>query len=161
MICPAFKPLVKGEIEKLGIDVKSITLGEAIISGQITESQKEKLNSAIKPFGLSLTKFPEYQYVKRVMVAVNHMLNHSLSEFKKELPAFINRDVDYSFLDDIFFKEEGKTIESYFIAKKAERAKELMLHYHLNKTEVAYQLGLTDENALIDYLNLSPVEQIA
>jgi len=48
---------------------------------------------------------------------------------------------DYNYLSKLFSEIEGKTIETYFIAQKIERVKELLVYNELSLSEIAFKLN--------------------
>lgn len=97
--------------------------------------------------------------IHSIKFAANNLQNYSFPEFQKELLARIKQNVNYSFLNEIFTKEVGLTIEEYFKWKKVKKANELLKHYKLSVTETAYQLGYHNSSELMSQLANVPVPE--
>lgn len=92
----------------------------------------------------------------KIRMAVEEFQNYSYYEFQKLLPGYINieRNLGYSFLDQIFIRKTGISIKDYFNQVKAEKASELFNHYGLSPIEVAYQLGFKTLESLKKIIRL-------
>lgn len=94
--------------------------------------------------------------IGKIKMAVDELQNHSYNEFQKLLPGYINidRELSYSFLDQIFASKTGISVKDYFNQVKAEKASELFNHYGLSPIEVAYQLGFKTPESLKKIIRL-------
>jgi len=48
---------------------------------------------------------------------------------------------NYTYLNNVFYKTQGISIEKYMIAQKIERVKELLAYNELNLTEIAFRMN--------------------
>lgn len=95
--------------------------------------------------------------VHSIKFAAGNLQNYSFPEFQKKLLTRIKQNVNYNFLNDLFRKEVGLSIEEYFNWKKVRKANELLKHYRLSVTETAYQLGYNNSSELMNQLANVPV----
>lgn len=140
MVCIRCKMVVMAELTKLGLDYTIVNLGEAEITGNISEKQYDQLKAALLKSGLELMddkKSVLIQKIKNVIVELVHYSEEPLAvKFSEYLSAKLNHD--YTYLANLFSEVQGTTIEKFLIAHKIERVKELLVYNELNLTEIAY-----------------------
>ena len=142
MVCIRCKIMVQAELEKLGLTVVSVELGEVEIAELITEVLRQQLREALRKIGLELLDNKKLTLIERIKVLIIEMVHHS-----EELPRVKNSDYieeklhhDYTYLANIFSEVTGTTIERFIIAHKIERVKELLVYNELSLTEISYQM---------------------
>jgi AraC-like DNA-binding protein len=140
MVCIRCKMVVKAELSKLGIQFKTVDLGEVEIDENISAEQRELLKAALLKSGLELMddkKSVLIQRIKNVIIELVHYSEEPLSiKFSEYLSQKLNHD--YTYLANLFSEVQGTTIEKFFISHKIERVKELLVYNELNLTEIAY-----------------------
>jgi AraC-like DNA-binding protein len=89
-------------------------------------------------------------------------IHYSDEDWRNNVPENLSRRLrkDYSYLANLFYDVKNITIRNYFIKHKIERAKELLVYYKLNLTEVALQLNYRNiihmSNQFRDITGFSP-----
>lgn len=135
--------LVKAELTKLGLNFKSVELGEAEIMENITPEKWNELDLALKKSGIELMddkKSILIEKIKKVIVELIHYSEEPLEiNFSEYLSQKLNHD--YTYLANLFSESQGTTIEHFLIAHKIERVKELLVYNELNISEIAWKLG--------------------
>ncbi len=143
MVSNRCKMLVKAELEKLGIQVIYIELGEAEIEGNLCACLFQKLNDALNASGLELIQDRKSTMVKQIKSSIHEMIfNRSTFEencITKQLTEILSCNLAH--LAHVFSEIEGLTIKQYILSKKIERVKELISQNNLNITEIAYRLN--------------------
>lgn len=145
MVCPRCIKVVQEELEKLGIKISSINLGEVE-----TEQPKEKLplqqlSEILKTNGFELIEDAKIKIIEQIK---NEIIS-AIQQYEKidlesiNFSKFLSKKLikDYHYLSSLFSKMEGITIEHYIILQKIEKAKELLKYDELTLSEIAYQLG--------------------
>lgn len=142
MVSLRCKMLVKSELEKLGIDYRSVDLGMVEIRGDITEKQKEKFGRNLKKSGLELLDDKKNILVEKIKSVIVEMIHYSDEIPKMNDSDYISEKLgyDYTYLSNIFSEVKGITIQQYVIMHKIEKVKELLLYDELTLTEIAYRL---------------------
>jgi AraC-like DNA-binding protein len=134
--------IVKSELEKLGLNYKTVELGETEIMEDVSAQQLAELNIALKKSGLELMddkKSILIEKIKNVIVEYVHYSDEPLKiNFSNHLAEKLNHD--YTYLSNLFSEVQGTTIEHFIIVHKIERVKELLVYDELNLTEIAYKL---------------------
>jgi AraC family transcriptional regulator len=144
MVCNRCIMVVSDELRELGLDVRSINLGEAIIAGDLSRTVLEKVKNALERNGFELIEDKRIKTIEQIKLAVlNLVRSESLeTDMGEKNSASIARQVgqEYSGLSTLFSSLEGVTIEQYIILQKIERVKELLMYGELTSSEISYKL---------------------
>lgn len=143
MVCGRCIKAVKSDLETLGYNVKSISLGEAVIEEDILHDGYAKLKQILEDDGFELLEDKRAKIIEQIKIAIIN------SVFYNKIPGDVNfseylekhLSLDYNYLSSLFSSTENITIEHYIISQKIERAKELLKYGELTLSEIAYQLG--------------------
>lgn len=137
--CKAF---VRNELDKLGIPYKKVELGEVKLKENISNENLHLIDIALRDAGLELMRDKKSQLIEKVKSAIYQLVNFSDNLIKPNISEFISKKVncDYSYVSNLFTREQGITIEKYIIKQKIERVKELLLLGKLNLVDIAYKL---------------------
>jgi AraC-type DNA-binding domain-containing proteins len=77
--------------------------------------------------------------IKNIIVELVHYSDKRLEiNFSDYLSGKLN--YNYTYLANLFSKNQGTTIEHFFLTHKIERVKELLVYDELNLTEIAYKM---------------------
>lgn len=135
--------VVKSELEKLGVKRTVINPGEVKISEEISPFKREQLTHALRRSGFELMDPQKIILVKKIRGIIDEMVHYSEGQLRNILPSYLNKKLryDYNYLADLFSEVYNTTIEKYFVISKIEKAKELLIYYRLNLTEISYQLN--------------------
>lgn len=143
MVCNRCTLMVQKEIEKLGLTIKEIKLGEVELEEELTNQQKEALSEALVALGFYLIDDKKSQLIARIKTSIVELVHYQDNELKMNLSDFLSQEVghDYNYLSNLFSEIEGNTIEKYFIAQKVEKIKELLVYDELSLSEIAQRLN--------------------
>lgn len=164
MACLHCKELVKSELEKLGLNRTVINQGEIKISEELSPVKREQLNLALKRSGFELMDPQKVQIVRKVKSIIDDMVHYSEDQIRELLPSYLSKKLkmEYNHLSELFSEVYNTTIEKYFIISKIEKAKELLVYYRLNLTEVSYQLNYNNvaqlSNQFKDVTGITPAK---
>jgi len=140
MVCHCCKTVVKQELEKLGLHVVILNLGEVEIVEDISTTQKKEFMEALLESELELVDDTKSILIEQVKTAILNLVYHSAEtrNFSKRLSEELM--YDYTYLSNLFSQFEGTTIEHYLIMHKIERVKELLIYDEFSLKEVSYQM---------------------
>ena len=141
MVCGRCIRVVKEELEKLGLDVRSVRLGEAVVSGDF---DNDRIKETLRNSGFDLIEDRKIKIIEKIKnIIINLIRNNSSKDLDINFSESISKEVglDYHYLSTIFSAQEGITIEKYIIYQKIEYVKELLKYEELTLNEIAYQLG--------------------
>jgi AraC-like DNA-binding protein len=145
MVCNRCIKVVHEELEKLGHDVRSIVLGEAVVGGELDAAGTKKVKAMLEENGFELIEDQRVKTIERTKRTILQLVRRDAEEepIKEKYSEFIAREVgrDYHTLSALFSSVENITIEHYIILQRIERAKELLKYGELTLNEISYKLG--------------------
>ena len=142
MVCNRCILVIQNELDKLGIGVKSIKLGEVILEKELTSDEKESLDKILLDLGFEIIDDKKSRIIEKIKNLIINLVHHQDSETKINLSELLSNELhhDYNYLSNLFSEVEGTTIEKYFIAQKIEKVKELLVYDELSLSEIAFRL---------------------
>ena len=143
MVCPRCILAVENILSEENLHLNNIELGKVEISENLNSAQMKVLDGKLKKMGFEILKSREKQLAEQIKTTLIEFIDQSDKEDSNiKLSVLISEklDLDYTQLSKIFSREEGITIEKYFIRLKIEKAKELISYHDLNLSEIAYKL---------------------
>ena len=146
MVCDRCKSTLKNEIEKLGINIHLLELGEIVID-EVESSVLAQIENAIKVNGFELVKEESDLLIEQVKAILIERLDKGIdTNLSEEIALKLHKD--YSWVSKLFSKKMGMTIEKFFIHLKIEKAKEYLQLSDLNFSEIAYSLDYKSSSHL-------------
>jgi AraC-like DNA-binding protein len=145
MVCPRCIRVVREELEKLGIVVNEITLGEVKVYYDPGVISHETISKTLEANGFELLldkKARIIEHIKSYIISIIHYDDpgkYEQSNFSDLLEKELN--MDYHYLTSLFSSVENITIEQFIILQKIEKAKELVKYGEMTLSEIAYRLG--------------------
>lgn len=136
------KTIVKQELRKLGVHYKYVELGEVELQSGISIEKQKIFADALKRSGLELMVNQKTILIQKIKDAVSEFISFSDDITHPSFSDFITKKVnyDYNYLSKAFSEAEGMTIEKYFIQKRIDRVKELLVYGGCSLNEIAYKL---------------------
>ena len=143
MVCNRCVMAVQQEADQLGLNVKSIKLGELILENEIKTTEKQTLENKLTALGFEIIDDKKSRIIEKIKNVIIKLVHHQDNEMKNNLSDVLSDELqhDYNYLSNLFSEIEGTTIEKYFIAQKIERVKELLVYDELSLSEIAFQLN--------------------
>lgn len=144
MVCPRCIKVVREELTKIGLDIRSVVLGEVEVSAT-GPLPLEKIRLVLVENGFELIEDKRVKTIESIKHAVLKLVqnDHEKNPIRVKDSEFIARDVgqDYHSLSTLFSSVEGITIEQYLILQKIERVKELLKYGEMSLSEISYVMG--------------------
>ncbi|MGM9510991.1 helix-turn-helix domain-containing protein [Larkinella sp. GY13] len=152
MVCGRCKRVVRDILEKLGIEVLRVELGE-VETGDLPDAVSvEQIRQALADNDFELLEDRKVVVVEQIKALIVNEVHHDQRERPEHqnLSDFLTRKIgyDYSYLSHLFSAIEGMTIEKYVIAQKIEKVKEFLLYGELTLSEIAWRLGYSSTQHL-------------
>ena len=143
MVCPRCIAAVKEVLSSEGLTVKSVSLGDAEVEGDLSSDQCRSVAEKLQDKGFELLDDPRSQLVERIRIAVQQWVRMEKEKERPKISDFLSRQLnkDYSTLSKLFSEVRGVTIERFAIVHRIEYAKELLCYSQLATSEIAYTLG--------------------
>jgi len=135
--------VVKAELEKNGLQILSLQLGEVEIEGELSKEKLQQLDVNFKALGFELINNKKSQTIEKIKTEIISLVHHSDEHIHTNLSEYLSTQIgqDYQHLSNLFSEVEGTTIEKYFIAQRIEKAKELLIYGELTLSQIADELG--------------------
>jgi AraC-like DNA-binding protein len=135
--------VVQSELDKLGVAIKHIRLGEVTLAQALSAEEKNKLNEALIPLGFEMIDDKKGRLIEKIKNTIIELVHHQHNDHKTNLSEVLSSKLnhDYTYLSNLFSEVEGATIEKYFIAQKIEKVKELLVYDELSLSEIAFRLN--------------------
>lgn len=143
MVCNRCIMVVQNELDKFGLDVKNIRLGEVILDKEPTTEEKDKLEKALILLGFELIDDRKSRIIEKIKNSIIDLVHYQDNDTKTNVSDVLSSKLhhDYNYLSNLFSEVEGTTIEKYFIAQKIEKVKELLVYDELSLSEIAFRLN--------------------
>jgi YesN/AraC family two-component response regulator len=132
--------VVEAALEELKIPYELVELGEIETSENVPEEKLKMLDLYLRPLGLELKENKKYQLVERIKSAIIELVHNSDDQIKVTLSEYLSHKLNYNctYLSNLFSELMGISIEKFFITKKIEHVKELLINENLNLKEISY-----------------------
>ena len=133
--------LVKSELEKLCIPYTNVRLGEIEIDGNLSSKLYNQTMQALKTLGFDILQTSNEILTERIKNVIVELIHHTEDELKFNFSNYLSSklNLNYTYLSNLFAKEQGVSIRDYIIAQRIELVKELMSYDELNLSEIAYR----------------------
>lgn len=143
MVSNRCKIIVKSELEALGLHCVAIELCEVEIMEDIHEEQRIVLDQMLGESGFSLISERNLILIEKIKAIIIELIHYTEKQLVINLSDYLSIKLKYSYtyLANLFSKNEGETIEHFFITHKIEMVKELLIYSDLNITEIADKLN--------------------
>lgn len=144
MVCHRCIRVVREELEKIGLDVRRVDLGEAEVIGS-KKLNLEKIRSMLDENGFELIEDNRVKTIERIKLAILRLVRHDHEAVPMTMnhSGYLARDLgqDYNALSSLFSSIENVTIEKYIILQKIELVKELLKYGELTLSQIANRMG--------------------
>ncbi len=143
MVCNRCIMMVQNELNKLGLKVINIILGELTFEIALSSEDKKKLGDALIPLGFEIIDDKKSRIIEKIKNTIIDLVHQQNNEIKNNLSVVLSVQLhhDYNYLSNLFSEVEGITIEKYFIAQKIEKVKEMLVYDELSLSEIAFLLN--------------------
>lgn len=143
MVCSRCKMVVKSELEKLGLQLLAVDLGEVEIVAPISAQLKSEIAERLKGFGFELIDDKKSRLIDKIKTLIIELVHQQNAQLNTNLSDYLSKNLaqDYSSLSNLFSEVEDTTIEKFFINQKIEKVKELLLYDELTLSEIAFQMN--------------------
>lgn len=143
MVCDRCIRVVREELTRLGLTVRSVRLGEAAVRGRISA---RRLREVLEANGFGLVENREERLIeaaKRAIIAYVRGGPDAAGGPAGSASAYLEKatGVPYRRLSALFSSVENISIEHAVILQKIEYAKELLKYGEETLSEIAYRLG--------------------
>ena len=135
--------LVHERLQKAGINVVHVQLGQALISYPPKSPQRDLVPGILTELGLDLIESREemlVEQVKQAVIELIHQMNNVDSVVRKSDYLVEKLGYSYPYLSKLFHAYEPVTLERYIILQKIERIKQLIDNDEFKLSEIAFMM---------------------
>ena len=142
MVCNRCKIAVQSELERLGLHVVCVELGEAQLAQPMTQEQETVFKQRLNELGFEWLEDAKQRTIAQIKACIVALVHTQDSDTVVKLSTYISEHLlqEYGALSALFSEQEGQTIEKYFILQKTEKVKELLSYNELNLNQIAEKL---------------------
>ncbi|MFH1195851.1 MAG: AraC family transcriptional regulator [bacterium] len=145
MVCNRCIKVVREELEKIGLTVLKIFLGEVEVKGEINLGTRDQIKSILELNGFELIEDKNAKLIEGIKNFIIQKIHRQdftpIGDVKFSTLIEKHMGKEYNYLSSLFSSTEGITIEHFIILQKVEKAKELFKYGELTMSEIAYRLG--------------------
>ncbi len=144
MVCNRCIRVVTEELTKLGLQIKTVELGEAVVTDEPGDEKLEQIGNVLSKNGFELIDDRKGQMIDHIKTVIIELIHYQKEKGEHvNFSDYLSKKIgyDYSYLSNLFSSVEGTTIEKYIIHQKIEKAKELLVYDELTLSEISWQLG--------------------
>lgn len=144
MVCPRCIKVVREDLEKMGLEVIRVELGEATVRSHDGTINISDIKEVLEREGFELLEDKQAITIQHVKTAIIKLIySDQIEEMKVKVSEYITEEVgkDYHHISMVFSAVEHITLERFFILRKIERAKELLSYNELSSGEISRKLG--------------------
>ena len=104
MVCNRCIMVVQNELDKLGLNVKNIKLGEVVLSKEPTAEEKNKLDKALVLLGFELIDDKKSRIIEKIKNIIIELVHHQNNDAKTNLSDVLSSQLhhDYNYLSNLF-----------------------------------------------------------
>jgi len=142
MVCPRCITAVEQILSKLKITYIEVKLGQAIVTTDNVDYST--LDKELRAIGFEIVQNKNQKIVEQIKSLIVELIHQNKNErLEINFSEYLSKKTgyDYSYISNIFSKEENITIEKFIILQKIEKVKELISYNELNFSEIAFILN--------------------
>lgn len=146
MVCNRCITTVTNELNRLGIDLDEVNLGEVKLAVKDPFSDYEALNNKLIPLGFEVLENKRTKLVKQVKNIVAQVYSGDYDfPYHFRISDILAKSLgrDYEYISHQFSAEEGTTIERYVIDYRIEKIKEFLAYTSLSLADISFRLGFS------------------
>lgn len=142
MVCDRCILVVSEILERLNFKPIRIELGKAVVEEALKAADRVQIRESLEAVGFELLDDKRHQLTEQIRTAIIELVHYDNNISKLKLSEYVSGKCHYSYggLSKLFSKENGISIEKYYIAQKIERIKELLLDDELTISDIAAML---------------------
>lgn len=145
MVCDRCRAVVKRIFSELGLQVKSVELGEVELEDEPSQTQLEAVRAMLLAEGFELVDGREAATIALIKAAIVKLVHYNGASARAKLSDHLSLALnkEYSSLTALFTQVEGITIEQYFLLQRLELVKELIKYDEITLSEIADRIGFS------------------
>lgn len=149
MVCQRCILIVNDILASLRIEAK-LALGRISVAEKLEPTRERGMAENLRSVGLEVIESRVNRLIEEVKQAVREYLALGSDAQSIKLSSFVSSHLHYefSYLSDLFSKEEGITVERFFILQRMEKVKALIACNQFSMSEIAFETGFSSVHHL-------------
>jgi AraC-like DNA-binding protein len=133
---------VQAILANQGLSAMEVSLGQIILTRELTPKEKDVLGDHLRKIGLNLLDDRKTQLINQIKGIIINEIHHRDDSALQNLSTILSDKLhyDYSYLSRLFSSVEGRTIEKFVLSQKTEKVKELLIYNELTLSEIAFRM---------------------
>ena len=113
MVCNRCIMVVQDEMNKLGLEITSIKLGEVTLEKELTSTQRDALEGVLVPLGFEVIDDKKSRIIERIKNVIIDLVHYQDNEATSNLSDILSKKLnhDYNYLSSLFSEVESTTIK--------------------------------------------------
>lgn len=151
MVCNRCIQTVRETLTSSEYQINGIFLGKVIFAQTLDANQRSQIRQLLAKLGFELLSDKNEQLLNDIKDTIAEWIELSgHGEKQIRLSEYLVQKFhkNYDSLSEFFSRFEGMTIEKYFIDKRIEKVKELLVYTDLSLTEIAFKTGFSSPHHL-------------
>ncbi len=144
MVCKCCIRILRNELERHGIHIHRIVLGEIDIKYDTTKITDSEIEKIINDNGFEMVTNKDrilVEQIKTAVIELVHIANNMNSIIRNSDYLVEKLGYSYQHLSAVFSKYEPNTLEKFVILHKIEKVKEMIEYGDLTLSEIAFTMG--------------------
>lgn len=143
MVCPRCNLSVEKILDSLFLEYEEVSLGEVVLTNDITASQRIAFSQALEEFGFELLEDKNAAIISQLKAFVIAHVRNTEKEKLQNLSTLLadHFNQNYNSLGRLFSSVEGQTIERFVLRHKIEFVKELLCYDEMTLSQIAFKLN--------------------
>lgn len=150
MVCTRCITVVKHEMERLGVEIVSISLTKMNVRFDPGQVGTNQIREGLEKHDLGIVESKEEKTVAGIKTMLRELIYSNGEKLPKKVSQLIAQRYgqNYSHLSRLFTRHENITIEKYLILLKVEKAKELLENGEKSVVDITEALGYSSTQHL-------------
>ncbi|MEP7255648.1 MAG: helix-turn-helix transcriptional regulator [Ferruginibacter sp.] len=142
MVCQRCEIVVNTILENLGLEAVQITIGEIMLRENLPNYKLKQLDAALKETGLEIIRSKKSLIVEKIKKIIFETIYYPDESLVIKFSCYLSEKLNYSYtyLSNLFSRENGISIERYIILQKIEKVKSMLISENAVLSEIAHQM---------------------
>lgn len=144
------KNLLLKKLQSLHIKFRMTAVGEIEILQPLSLKQRQVLLGELNSDGITIIDDPQLKMIHRVKTIIQELIIGEVVYRSRNLSYHLEQKIPYSYtyISKTFSEVTHMSIEQFFILKKIDYAKELLIEKKLSLSEIAFKLNYSSVSHL-------------
>ena len=151
MVCNRCIDSIRDLLTRSGYTVKNISLGKVLFGTALNTTEKEAVRAHLGTLGFDVIEDRQEKLIREIKKSIDELIDlNGHGERTIRLSAYLSDKFNKSYdaLGELFSQSEGLTLEKFYISRRIEKVKELLVYTGLSLSEIAFKTGFSSPHHL-------------